>query len=209
MCNRETPQFYVALGGTLEWGEGMISEDPLFRDPDNGDFHLCQDPCQPGVKNPCVDAGHPVSPMIPGSTRSDCCCDVGRVDMGYHSPVPNSVATDIRIDPESGVLPFTTRVSATMSNVLGVERTLAGRIAVTLANGMCYHNLCPGVVELGPHESHSLIWNQDLPAQERYLGTNIFELFAVDVTPAPFNQSPYPMSGNTDKDTATVTGSSR
>ena len=200
---------YVALGSALEWGDGMVAKDPMFIDPANGDYNLCQDPCQPGVKNPCVNTGHPLSPVIPGSTRSDCCCDVGLVDMGYHSPVPNSVATNIWIEPDSGVLPFTTRVSATMRNALGVQRTMVGQIAVTLANGMSYHNLRPGVVDLGPHESHVLNWNQDLPAQERYLGINTFELFAVDVTPAPFNQSPYPMSGDTDKDTATVTGTSQ
>lgn len=38
-------------------GRGNFDADPLFADPDNGDFRLRQDPCQPGVINPCVDAG--------------------------------------------------------------------------------------------------------------------------------------------------------
>ncbi len=38
-------------------GEGNIDTDPLFVESENGDFHLEQAPCQPGVVNPCVDAG--------------------------------------------------------------------------------------------------------------------------------------------------------
>ncbi len=38
--------------GTYEWGKGNISQDPLFSNPDNGDFTL-QD------KSPCIDSGDP------------------------------------------------------------------------------------------------------------------------------------------------------
>jgi len=31
---------YVASGCTLTWGEGNFDADPLFADPDNGDYHL-------------------------------------------------------------------------------------------------------------------------------------------------------------------------
>jgi parallel beta-helix repeat protein len=65
-------------------GTGNIDEDPLFADPLSHDFHLLQDPVQPGVFNPCVDAGDPVSPMIEGTTRTDGIQDQGIVDMGYH-----------------------------------------------------------------------------------------------------------------------------
>lgn len=34
----------------LYWGEGNIDGDPLFMDPDNGDYHLLKD-------SPCIDAG--------------------------------------------------------------------------------------------------------------------------------------------------------
>ena len=45
-------------------GEGNIDADPLFINPDNGDFHL-----QPG--SPCIDAGNPDSPYDPDSTIAD------------------------------------------------------------------------------------------------------------------------------------------
>ena len=50
--------------GDVDWGEGNIDEDPLFLDPDNGDFHLTAD-------SPCIDAGDPDSPEDPDGTRAD------------------------------------------------------------------------------------------------------------------------------------------
>ncbi|HHE47096.1 MAG TPA: hypothetical protein ENL08_05285, partial [Bacteroidetes bacterium] len=50
--------------GDINWGEGNIDEDPLFADPDNGDFHLTED-------SPCIDAGDPDSPEDPDGTRAD------------------------------------------------------------------------------------------------------------------------------------------
>jgi parallel beta-helix repeat protein len=68
-------------------GVGNIEEDPLFTDPDGGHYYLQQDPCQPGVENPCVDAGDPGSIMIIGTTRTDGFQDSSIIDMGYHYPV--------------------------------------------------------------------------------------------------------------------------
>ena len=50
--------------GFYELGEGNIDEDPLFIDPDNGDYHLT-------VNSPCIDAGDPESPLDPDGTRAD------------------------------------------------------------------------------------------------------------------------------------------
>ena len=40
-------------------GEGNIDIDPLFRDPDDGDFHLMATVCDDPENSPCIDAGHP------------------------------------------------------------------------------------------------------------------------------------------------------
>ncbi len=71
-------------GGWTGAGTGNIDVYPNFFDPMFDDFHLRQDPCQPGVDNPCVDGGDPASTMIEGTTRSDQIQDSGIVDMGYH-----------------------------------------------------------------------------------------------------------------------------
>ncbi len=78
---------HVESGSSLDWGPGMIDTDPLFLDPDNHDFHLQQDPAQPGVDNPCVDAGDPSDPLPRGTTCSNNCPDENIPDLGYHYPL--------------------------------------------------------------------------------------------------------------------------
>ena len=50
--------------GEVHWGESNIDADPLFVDPDDGDFQLTED-------SPCIDAGDPESPEDPDGTRAD------------------------------------------------------------------------------------------------------------------------------------------
>ena len=47
--------------GTVNWLEGNIDADPLFADPENGDFHLtwANFPIQDSTMSPCIDAGNP------------------------------------------------------------------------------------------------------------------------------------------------------
>jgi len=65
---------YSDVQGTeLYPGVGNINQDPLFVDPDNGDFHLSwtNPPYSWGGKSPCIDKGNPVSPPDPDGTRTD------------------------------------------------------------------------------------------------------------------------------------------
>lgn len=78
---------------TLDWGDGMIAEYPMFFNPLANDFRLAQDPCQPGLSNPCVDTGDPNLPIIDGSTRTDGEPDKGVIDMGYHY----TLGTELRV----------------------------------------------------------------------------------------------------------------
>ncbi len=59
--------------GTVFWLEGNIDANPLFADPQNGDFHLtwANFPTPDSTKSPCIDAGDPTSPLDPDSTRAD------------------------------------------------------------------------------------------------------------------------------------------
>jgi hypothetical protein len=54
---------YSCIGDTIP-GDGNIYSDPMFVDSTNNDFHLL-------FGSPCINAGDPISPLDPDSTRAD------------------------------------------------------------------------------------------------------------------------------------------
>ena len=70
-----TARFSDIEGGEGEawFGEGCISEDPLFASPETGDFHLtwANFPSDDNTKSPCIDAGDPSSLKDSDNTRAD------------------------------------------------------------------------------------------------------------------------------------------
>ncbi len=52
---------FIDAGCNLNWGNGMMNIDPLFRNPGAEDFHLMAIPCGDSLDSPCIDAGHPDS----------------------------------------------------------------------------------------------------------------------------------------------------
>ncbi len=61
--NIEDAQLIARYSNGIE-GETNIDSDPLFLDPDNGDFHL-------NNLSPCIDSGDPESELDPDGTRTD------------------------------------------------------------------------------------------------------------------------------------------
>jgi len=51
------PLVYVDTGCTLNWGSGMIDDDPLFVEPDAGDLHI-------PYTSPCMDTGDTAAPFL-------------------------------------------------------------------------------------------------------------------------------------------------
>jgi len=68
---------YSAIGDVqgADLGEGLVRRDPLFTDPENGDYSL-------QINSPCRDAGDPDSPDDEDGTRAD---------MGFHFPTPAQI----------------------------------------------------------------------------------------------------------------------
>jgi hypothetical protein len=186
--------------------EGNIDANPLFVSGPLGDYYLGQSPCQPILINPCVDGGDPASDMIEWTTRTDCHPDTGVIDMGYHYPMPVAVTADLSCDPDAGILPFTSQFSVTLGNSVSYNRKVAGRIDVALASGTSFTNWRAGFTNLGPDETYSTSWQQLFPALGSLVGTNHFELHVEDVTPPPFNQPPYPPSGDIDSHLCSING---
>jgi hypothetical protein len=109
--------------------------------------------------------------------------------------------------PQFGVLPFSLSMSVEMQNLAADgTRRMAGRIGAELAGGAVYNNWRAGYTNLGPGETYSTSWQQNLPANPTLVGPNIFTLTVEDVTPAPYNQPPYMPSGDTDGDSCAVVG---
>ena len=73
---------YCNIQDSLWPGEGNIDTDPLFRDPENGDFHLMSTACGDPYDSPCIDTGSPA--LI--DSLLDCDWGLGTIlsDMGAY-----------------------------------------------------------------------------------------------------------------------------
>jgi len=118
-----------------------------------------------------------------------------------------TVSASMTCLPSSGTLPFTTSFSIELVNTYtGQSRRIAGRLDLALAGGGFYSSWRAGWTNVAPGGSYSIGWNQNLPAIGTLVGSNVFTLTAADVTPAPYNQPPYPAAGDTATALCTVVG---
>ena len=80
---------HVDAGCTLNWGDGMISADPLFADPDSGDYHLTS-------QSPCIDAG--IDSVVLSDFEGDPRPVGNSFDIGYDES-PDTVDLNLSITP--------------------------------------------------------------------------------------------------------------
>mgnify|MGYP002528324992 CR=1 FL=1 len=69
------------------WGDGNIFVDPLFTDPDNGDYSLL-------ASSPCIDTGNPESDLDPDGTIAD----MGAI---YYDQINAPIVWGCSSDPEA------------------------------------------------------------------------------------------------------------
>ncbi|MBD3232632.1 MAG: T9SS type A sorting domain-containing protein [candidate division Zixibacteria bacterium] len=116
---------YSDIKGGWE-GEGNIDSDPLFRDPDNGDYHLMFTYCGDAYSSPCIDAGDPE--LFDSSLGCDSGLATFRSDMGAYGGggEPPAVAVSMTPDnapvqvPAGGSFTYT----GTLSNATGDPYTV-------------------------------------------------------------------------------------
>jgi len=121
-----------------------------------------------------------------------------------------TVSGTLNCIPASGTLPFQANMALVLHNSYPNQyRRGAMAIDLTLSNGSHYPDWRSGFTNLEPGASRVLLWQQDFPDHPPLVGENRFHLLVEDVTPAPFNQPPYPPAGDTCTDLAVVTGISR
>jgi len=129
------------------------------------------------------------------------------VSVLINTAAPITVSAEMTCLPQIGMLPFTTQMSVTLENpYIGQSRRPAAQIDVTTGDGHVFANWRAGTVTVPPGDSYVTAWSQNLPAHGMLVGQNRFDLVAEDVTPAPFNQPPYPTSGAIDMTYCAVTG---
>ena len=118
-----------------------------------------------------------------------------------------TVGAELTSVPAIGTLPFNTQFTVTLSNnFTGQVRREAGVIDVWLANGTWFLNWRAGFTNIGGSGVFTTSFSVTMPSLGALVGDNTFILTAEDVTPAPYNQPPYPPSGDTDTASCTVTG---
>jgi hypothetical protein len=108
--------------------------------------------------------------------------------------------------PLSGVLPFQTAMRVELTNLSADRRQFAARIDVALAGGQFFSNWRAGFTNVSAAGTHVESWVQYIPAVGSLVGDNLFQLWAEDVTPPPFNQPPNPPAGDTGSGSCTVSG---
>jgi hypothetical protein len=109
--------------------------------------------------------------------------------------------------PSTGTVPLTTSMSVGLLGAYaGQTRRVAARIIVDLAGGLHVDPWRAGYTNIQPGGSYNSTWSQSIPALSSVIGDNLFTLVAEDVTPAPYNQPPYPPAGDTAVVVCTVTG---
>jgi hypothetical protein len=118
----------------------------------------------------------------------------------------STLEAGLAVTPDSGQVPFMANFSVSLANTYpGQFRRLAGRINVALANGSSVSSWRAGFTNVAPGGLFSSAWNQAIPAVGSLIGLNVFTLAAEDVTPAPYNQPPYPPAGGTAAASAELT----
>lgn len=116
------------------------------------------------------------------------------------------LSVSLSCTPASGTLPLNTQFTVSMQHLrAGLNRRIAARIELHLARAGKF-KWRSGYTNLDDGETFTESWPVILPALFSLVGDNTFRLVVEDVTPAPYNQPPYPPSGDMSWDFCKVTG---
>ncbi len=132
---------------------------------------------------------------------------LGALDGSLGTAPVATVETAIACVPAGGTVPFGVAMTVSLTNrSKDFSRRVAGRLNVNFAGGSAVSNWRSGFTNVSPLETYVSNWTVVIPALGSVIGDNLFQLSAEDVTPAPWNQPPYPPAGDTATDVCTVTG---
>jgi hypothetical protein len=155
---------YSDIRGGWE-GQGNIDLDPLFRDPENSDFHLMSTACGDPDDSPCIDAGDPNIVDI----LLDCYWGLGelRSDMGAYG---GGDSVTVGIDYEDMPIPDDLLVFQNYPNPFNSNTTIIFDIQYATEIRINIYNLLGRRVTTlfdgnEPAGSHAISWEAgDLPS---------------------------------------------
>ena len=183
-----------------DYGGTQVS---VLRGNGDGTFQPYRSHGGPFLSPTAVAAGDLSGDGVQDLAVTDSGNDIVSVMLGRDS----TITAGLICSPSSGTLPFITQMSTSLTNIyVDQVRRMAARINISLAGGGNYVNWRAGWTNLDPGESFGTSWYQNLPALSALVGDNTFTLVAVDVTPAPYNQPPYPPAGDTDTAVCVIQG---
>jgi len=170
-----------------------------------------------GVGDPTFDAlgrlylpggtGSADFPVIPGAYDTTYNGAGDPFLMRFEPGLIQTVSAGLSCLPDSGIVPFDTQVEVTMNNLYGdAARRVAARIDVDLANGQHYSNWRTGYTNIPAGGQRVTSWSEPILDDGTMTGLNRALLIVEDITPAPYNQPPFPASGYVDTATCVVTG---
>ncbi len=133
-------------------GEGNIDDNPLFADPQNGDFHLtwANFPIPDSTMSPCIDAGDPNSPPDPDGTFADMGAFYYEQSIGIVIDNIQSSIDDIQLSNYPNPFNPTTTIEFSIQNNSKIE------LVVYNIKGQKIKTLAQNEFTKG---SYSIIWN--------------------------------------------------
>ncbi len=159
---------WITPESVLNWGEGMLNDDPLFRNPAAGDLHLMAVACGDTADSPCIDAGDPALEDLLldcdnglGTARSDmgaygggaeAASGIGRDGTGVDSPGPPRTAR-MRQNYPNPFNPMTT-ISFSVAGTDGAPRPVS--LVVHDLRGRFVRILADEALEPGEHRA---VWD--------------------------------------------------
>ncbi|MBT3168237.1 MAG: T9SS type A sorting domain-containing protein [Candidatus Cloacimonetes bacterium] len=135
-------------------GTGEISEDPLFVDPLNGDYHL-------QVNSPCIDAGNSNSPLDPDGTIAD----MGAYYYHQNNGIDENILSHSNAHLNSYPNPF--NGATTISFSLNTENTEKAEVEIFNIKGQLVKTFSNLQITNSPNQE--IIWNANNFASGIYL----------------------------------------
>jgi len=143
------------------YGEGLIDVEPMFRDPDNDDFHLMATICGDPYDSPCIDMGDPLI----SDNLLDCAWGLGNIrsDIGAYGGADSAISA---IDSQTGILPQNYSISDNYPNPFNASTLIRYELPVRSCVRISIYDILGRMVcalQDGekPAGYHQVIWNAD------------------------------------------------